>query len=392
MAIKLVDIVTVMKSKWTYGDKFFGYTEEFNDNHNTQYPSILITPPTSVFPEVGTNNGWENYTFDVYFSDLYSRTQQANETIEQSWTNLQDLATEWLDMFLNHYQSNAPIEAFLEDESVTIERSKEVANDQLLQLKMTFSWRVLSKCFRPVSAYPNQIGSLAVWLRADSGVTFNIPTKKVSAWEDGSGSSNNVIQETSTKQPLRIPYDGASDKTRINFNGTTDYLYSENNCPLTRNDLTIFYVGKANAVTSSTQRVVGYRDLAGGGADRLNFGIDDNTGRLLFKATDDTNNSGSLSSANFDVGTVNHIACAMIKDTEFSIYYNDSPVVTTNVPLYSNNDGFNLAPFTIGHKELDIAGNYWGGDIQEVIMYNRALNSHEVAKIQDYLNKKYRIY
>ena len=48
MAIKLVDIVTVMKSKWTYGDKFFGYTEEFNDNHNTQYPSILITPPTSV--------------------------------------------------------------------------------------------------------------------------------------------------------------------------------------------------------------------------------------------------------------------------------------------------------------------------------------------------------
>ena len=195
-----------------------------------------------------------------------------------------------------------------------------------------------------------------------------------------------------TKQPLRIPYDGASDKTRINFNGTTDYLYSENNCPLTRNDLTIFYVGKVNALTTGTQRAIGYRDLAGGGSDRLNFGIDDNTGRLLFKATDDTSNSGSLSSANFDVGTVNHIACAMIKDTEFSIYYNDSPVVTTNVPLYSNNDGFNLAPFTIGHKEVDTAGNYWGGDIQEVIMYNRALNSHEVAKIQDYLNKKYRIY
>ena len=67
MAIRLTDIVTVMKNKWTYGDKFFGYTDEFNDNHNTQYPSILITPPSSVFPEVSLNNGWELYTFEIYF-------------------------------------------------------------------------------------------------------------------------------------------------------------------------------------------------------------------------------------------------------------------------------------------------------------------------------------
>ena len=168
MAIKLTDIVTVMKSKWTYGDKFFGYTEEFNDNHNTQYPSLLITPPTSVFPEVGLNNGWENYTFEIYFSDLYNRTAQANEAIDQRWENLQDLSTEWLDNFLKYYQANAPILAFLEDESVTLERNKEVANDQLLQIKMTFSWRVLSKCFRPQSTYPNQLSGLVSWLRADS--------------------------------------------------------------------------------------------------------------------------------------------------------------------------------------------------------------------------------
>ena len=28
--IRLTDIVATMKDKWTYGDKFFGYTEEFN--------------------------------------------------------------------------------------------------------------------------------------------------------------------------------------------------------------------------------------------------------------------------------------------------------------------------------------------------------------------------
>ena len=391
MAIKLVDIVTVMKSKWTYGDKFFGYTEEFNDNHNTQYPSILITPPTSVFPEVGLNNGWENYTFEIYFSDLYNRTQQASETIDQSWTNLQDLATEWLDMFLNHYQANAPIEAFLEDESVTIERTKEVANDQLLQLKMTFSWRVLSKCFRPVSAYPNQIPNLSSWLRADSGVTFNIPTKKVSAWEDGSGNSNNVSQSISDNQPLRIPYDGASDKTRINFNGTTDYLVSDNNCPITGNDFSIFYVGRVSALTTGIQRAIGYRDSVGGGSDRLNFGIEP-TGRLFFKALDDAGVNQQLIGHQLDLGTEWHIGYASIKDTDFYLQYNNSAEVTINVPLYSNADGFNLAPFRVGFIEAGVVGDYWNGDIQEVIMYNRALNSHEVAKIQDYLNKKYRIY
>jgi len=151
MAIKLTDIVQVMKDKWTYGDKAFGYKEEFNDNHNTQYPFLLILPPTSVFPEVAKMNGWENYTFEIYFSDLYNRTAQANETIEQRWENLQDLATEWLDMFLKNYQSTAPIQAFLDKENVVLERTKEAFNDQLLQIKMTFTWRVMSTCFIPVS-------------------------------------------------------------------------------------------------------------------------------------------------------------------------------------------------------------------------------------------------
>ena len=293
MAIKLVDIVTVMKSKWTYGDKFFGYTEEFNDNHNTQYPSLLITPPTSVFPEVGLNNGWENYTFEIYFSDLYNRTQQASETIDQSWTNLQDLATEWLDMFLNHYQANAPIEAFLEDESVTIERTKEVANDQLLQLKMTFSWRVLSKCFRPVSAYPNQIPNLSSWLRADSGVTFNTPTKKVSDWEDGSGNSNNVAQSNTNNQPLRYNFDGASDKARINFNGTTDELESVTNSPI-NTDFTIFTVAQSEPVTPAFTNT--YSTNFEGGTDVVDCGNPvGGAGGQLFSFTDGANNDQAFS-------------------------------------------------------------------------------------------------
>ena len=320
--------------------------------------------------------------------------RQANETIEQRWDNLQDLANEWLDLFLKSYigiQEGKTTISYLTDGSLAIERKKEVANDQLLQLKMNFNWKVFSKCFIPVSNYPSQLPNLVSWLRADSNVTFSIPTKKVSAVGDSSGNANGVAQSTSASQPLRYTYGGALDKTRISLNGTSDYLVSDNNCPITGNDLTMFYVGKSNAATVGIQRAVGYRDATGGGSDRLNFGLASN-GRLYFKAKDDTGNSGQLSSTVLDLGTNLHIGYARINGTTFSLKYNDSPTLTTTVPLYSNNDGFNLAPFRIGFIESGVAGDYWDGDIQEVIMYNRALTDSEVSQVSDYLNKKYKIY
>ena len=296
--VRLTDIVTTMKDKWTYGDKFFGYTEEFNDNHGTQYPSLLITPPDSVYPEVTPRNGWEEYSFEVYFSDLYNRTAQANESIEQRWDNLQDLANEWLDMFLKSYMGgttgSATVISYLTDGSLSIERKKEVANDQLLQLKMNFGWKVFSKCFTPVSTYPNQISGLTSWLRADSNVTFSIPTKKVSAVGDGSGNANGVAQTDKELQPLRYTYGGGVlDKTMFTFD--SDALVSDNNFVTTgQDDFSIFEVSKINAVSNA---VFGYYhltdesyiDMGTNNAGNYEVSVSDGTTTLLIKtATVDT--------------------------------------------------------------------------------------------------------
>tara|TARA_R110002124_G_scaffold168593_1_gene336127 strand:- start:2206 stop:3378 length:1173 start_codon:yes stop_codon:yes gene_type:complete len=390
MAInRLTDIVTVFESKWTYGDVKFGYEGEVNQEHDTQYPLMLIQPPESTIPEI--YNGREEYTFEINFYNLYSQAAQDVVTLQKRWDNLQDMANEWLDFVLKNYQDTT-VEAYLNDESIEIQRVKDVANDKLVQIKLTFTMSAFTKCFRPTSNYPSDFSDLVVWLRADSGVTFDIPTKRVSAWADKSGSDNNTAQATALKQPLRYGYDGQNDKAYFKFDGTNDYLTSDNNCPLTGNDLTIFYVGKANEVTADVQRVVGYRDSAGGGSDRLNFGIDNNDGRVYFKALDDSNNGGQVTSAFLDRGLVNHIACARIKDTEFSVQYNNNTKVVNNVASYSNSDGFALAPFTIGYIELGAAGSYWNGDIQEVIIYNRALSDAEIADVRGYLNLKYKIY
>lgn len=379
MAIRLTDIVTVMKGKWTYGDKFFGYTEEFNDNHNTQYPSILITPPSSVFPEVSLDNGWELYTFEIYFSDLYNRTAQANVNLDQRWDNLQDLGNEWLDMFLKNYQDDI-VTGFLEGEDVSVERVKEVANDQLIQIRMTFTWKVFSKCFRPQSVYPTDIANLVTWLRADSGLTFDIPTKRISAWADYSGSNNGLVQATKTKQALRYTYDGANDKSRVEFNGTTDYFDSVNNIPIT-SDFTIFQVSKNSGNASSD--ILSYANA--GKIIKLSYAANS---ELVAQVSDGTTSIDvTLTSSN---ASNYHIGTYRLHNKRLYVDYDSlGSSLSTSVQesAYDNSTTFNDAVYTISSATSPINAN-----LQEFIIFNASLDDYTIGQIKSYLNKKYNIY
>jgi len=397
--VRLTDLVATMKDKWTYGDKFFGYTEEFNDNHNTQYPSLLITPPNSAYPEVTPRNGWEEYSFEVYFSDLYNRTDQANESIEQRWDNLQDLANEWLDLFLKHYmgtQAHKTTISYLMDGSLTIERKKEVANDQLLQLKMNFGFRIFSKCFAPVSNYPNQISGLSSWLRADSNVTFSIPTKKVSAIGDGSG-TNGVAQADKELQPLRYTYGGGNlDKTMFTFD--SDALVSDNNFTTdgtTAQEFTIFEVSKINAVSQS---VFGYFEFSTGAY--IEMGLN-STGHYTGSVSDGTTLLTKSAGAT-GIGEY-HIGCLRKQNKSIFVDYKSatsSSNLTDYDAVFDTAVSFENEKFRIGcTQESDglippaaINTRFLDGDFQEVIIYDRKLSDSEMAKVDDYLNKKYRIY
>jgi hypothetical protein len=398
--VRLTDIVTTMKDKWTYGDKFFGYTEEFNDNHSTQYPSLLITPPDSVYPEVTPRNGWEEYSFEVYFSDLYNRTAQANESIEQRWDNLQDLANEWLDMFLKSYMGgttgSATVISYLTDGSLSIERKKEVANDQLLQLKMNFGWKVFSKCFTPVSTYPNQISGLTSWLRADSNVTFSIPTKKVSAVGDGSGNANGVSQTNKELQPLRYTYGGgALDKTMFTFD--SDALVSNNNFATSGSNeqFSVFEVSKINAVSDA---VFGYYHLADGSYIEMgtnvagNYEVSVSDGTTLL-----TKNTGTVNTGKYHIGALRKSG-----QTIYFNYYDSGNTFYASKydGVFVNSTSFEQDKFRIGCTQTTdglippaaINTRYLDGDFQEVIIYNRKLTDAETAQVADYLNKKYKIY
>jgi hypothetical protein len=382
MAItRLTDIVSVFESKWTYGDVKFGYEGEINQDHDAKYPLMLIEPPESTMPLI--YNGREEYTFEINFYNLYSQAAQSVVTLQKRWDNLQDLANEWLDFVLKNYQ-DVTVEAYLNDESIEIERVKEVANDRLVQLKLTFTMSAFTKCFRPVSHYPSDFSDLVVWLKADSGVTFDIPTKRVSAWVDQSGNGNSVAQATSGKQPLRYGFDGADDKSYLSFDGTNDFLVSSSNCPISTNSYTIFVVAKHNSTETDTRAIFFYQKTSSVAIIKVGF----NNNKLYSSIR-----SGVLDAAHSQTsGNANSyglIATSFNGDAgRLTSQFNNESSQSNTILGWSSAIDYNDNTFTIGAD----SSTFTSANVEEVIVYNREITDAEKLDVRNYLNTKYKIY
>lgn len=386
MAItRLTDIITVFDSKWTYGDVKFGYDGEVNQDHDTQYPLMLVTPPESIIPAI--YNGREEYSFEINFYNLYSQAAQSVVTLQKRWDNLQDLSNEWLDLVLKNYQ-DVTVEAYLNDESIEIERIKDVKNDKLVQIKIVFTMSAFTKCFRPVSIYPSDFANLAVWISADSNVTFNIATKKISSII-GRADNTAVVQNTDANQPLWYGYDGNNDKSYLKFNGTTNFLSSTKTLPVI-NDFTVFEVSKNSAINSTLFSYISSSaridiKLIGTGAFGA-FIYDGSESLLLDTGKDNISES--------------HISVVKKSSKTLDLkYYTSNP--TKNFTGTITNSSFNAAKefneqvFAIGgfyNQTSGITSQYFNGEVQEFIVYNRALSDSEIDDVQGYLNLKYKIY
>ena len=401
MAItRLTDIITVFKSKWTYGDVRFGYEGEVNQEHDTIYPLMLIQPPSSIIPLI--YDGREEYEFEINFYNLYSQAAQDVVTLQQRWDNLQDLSNEWLDMVLKYYQ-DVTVEAYLNDESIEIERLKDVANDKLVQIKYTFTISAFTKCFRPVSIYPSDFSDLLIWLRADSGATFDIATKKVSHWDDQTTHNNDVSQSTAANKPTRHGYGGGNNKAYFNFTETVtaielddigQYLTSPSNCPIPA-EFTMFQVSMIRNAKTADVTLFGYTD--GDAVTPSSLKVGANAGSLFSADVED----GSGEDMNIEVASsdtnYNHIGVVKLSGTTLSALYYDATqslsATQTNID-YDTTNTFKAASFHIGSfvPSSPSLERFLTGQVQEVMVYGRALSAGETADVVSYLNLKYNIY
>lgn len=403
MAItRLTDFVTVATSKWTYGDSAFKYEGEVNQDHDTIYPLMVMTPPTSRIPDI--YEGWEHYNVDIEFYNSYQTAAQNAVTLQQRWDNLQDLALEWLDNVLIEYSGGiivnqtpnkppTPTQVYIDKESLRIDRIKNNKNDKLCRVTMSFDMRMFTRCFTPKSVYPDTISRLGLWMKADSNVNFNIPTKKVSSWNGMSPTSSVVAQTDTTKQALRYGYDGPQDKSQIVFSGS-DSFNSSNNMPLGENgEMSLFFVVR-NTTEASTPKYV----FSSWRADNDVMRIYITPANIVAEFT----NSGT---------SVEHDKAISITNGDWFIFYVQLKNIAGSdysIVISENNaaedvggavalgllDWTTFPSFQIGCSTLSTNTSYnpYHGDMAEVIGYNKAIKSDEKSQVLNYLNNKYKIY
>ena len=237
-----------------------------------------------------------------------------------------------------------------------------------------------TKCFRPVSNYPSDFSDLVVWLKADSGATFDIPTKRVSAWTDQSGNGNSVAQATAGKQPLRYGYYGANDKTYLSFDGTNDSFTSDSNSPITSNSYTIFVVSKQNVAAAGPFPIFSYRRSASqeiliGFKDNLFYSYVKNGTAELFLNSGHSNNYGLIATS-LDGGA---------GKLKTSIDGGSDSISSTT---WADTTTWNAVAFEVGGK----TGSFANANVEEIIVYNRVLTDVERSDVKNYLNTKYKIY
>ena len=212
-------------------------------------------------------------------------------------------------------------------------------------------------------------GNLLQWFIADSAyVTFSL-ADSVSLWEDQSGNGYDAYQSSIGNMPrLKPSIYGSYDAMR--FDGVADY-FTNDSINLNESACTIFMV-LSGAANSSAYHVtfLSYESLIVG-----TFNDSDNWGVYM--------NANLPSSYDLD-GTAFYIIANRVRS------YNDLDLITNDV--LENQTGGSGWQTTTGKSIGGSSGQFWSGDILEIVVYDVALSNANKDLVMSYLNAKYGIY
>ncbi|WP_258100002.1 LamG-like jellyroll fold domain-containing protein [Marinoscillum pacificum] len=229
----------------------------------------------------------------------------------------------------------------------------------------------------PPPSIANVEKSLAVWLKADAGV---VGSTNASAWTDQSGNTNDASQVTTLNQPA-IESSAINYNQALSFNGVDQYMEVPFDIsPSINPDITGFVVFNSNDEGTTHRKLFGHDPLAGGSYQR-SIGLDSRSGTNLSYFAAGGTPVGSIIEIGADT---TYLLNFEYTAGSFASYVNGS---VTGSTIVSNPDGDSF--FTIG--ALNANGEYWDGNIAEVIFYDELLGSVEREKIQSYLAIKYGI-
>ncbi|MBT4760921.1 MAG: hypothetical protein HOO06_04410 [Bdellovibrionaceae bacterium] len=206
---------------------------------------------------------------------------------------------------------------------------------------------------------------LVLWLDANDSTTLftdagcsaaAADTSTIQCWKDKSSQANNATMGTSNQRPT-YRTNQFNTLPVLRFDGSNDVLNLSSSVTTAR---TVFVVNKSSG--STFQLVLG-----------------DSTTQHFYTSTSTLLN-GSVASSDLVSGSWR------VDRTPVS-----SPTTFTQTSSYSLISAVANANVTVGNISSDrgTSGRYFGGDVTEVIIYNRPLDASEITAVENYLYSKW---
>jgi hypothetical protein len=209
-------------------------------------------------------------------------------------------------------------------------------------------------------------------MRADQGVTLD-SDNRVEEWKDLSGGGHHAGQTKWQFRPI-LAQDGPNGRPTLRFDGKGRFLNVAGQV-LTSQQYTLF------AVVNDQAPGTGYREIFSNWnsafvPDSFFFGLSGNSIRL----TDHLSPAGNIAAPD------RHFILGGLCTTEGAVVYQDRREAARRqspIPIRKLD-----TPYVIG-QQGNINGEYWKGDIAELIVYNRALSDAEREQVWDTLSARY---
>ena len=225
-------------------------------------------------------------------------------------------------------------------------------------------------------SYPTDLpvkNGLLVWLDAADDTTFSYSSgTSVSQWRDKSGLNNHSSQATVGSQPSRSTFQN-SRKT-ITFDGTNDFLDGTSALTLA-NGYTAFTIVKSSAT--------GERDIITSTPAAQSTDIylyqQASSGKFGNWSNVYTSNSISLN--------VWYLFSTNVSSVGSETLYLNGSSQASNSRSLTNTRGYRVGAYYTGSS----SGEYWSGEIAEILIFNRSLSSTEMKQVHTYLGQKWGI-
>lgn len=252
-------------------------------------------------------------------------------------------------------------------------------------------------------AVAQPISSSALWLRADA-ITGVANGGAVAAWNDASGNGRNYEQGSATSRPLLYTTDPTytiNNKPVLRFDGSDDFLKGNAASLSALNQVagaSVFAVRKLDAL--GAQRQIFSQSVGGASfqARLTNLVLAD--GLYGAAGRSDTAIQSSLAAAGGAATTAAELQAGVARYTQSTAgavgtYVNGATIATSttgfnpaqNTP--NTNSQWSLIGANGNSTNLSTVNYNFNGNIAEIILYPRALDTAERSVVENYLGAKY---